>query len=181
MPPYPLELEAWWLTDGHRALQQLVDRNDIRISPSDCGYAQALQNRLMGFDKDRHLQFDLRESLPKIRLQKGIAFEQNPRKSLVLAAKLIFRSPEDGGMNHTRSMEGIGLVDAMETHRLRLLKYTFKMLQVDKSLSHHKQIIDELHRASSHNYEQFHLGFRAGVSWQPQHIFTLLLPPEFCH
>lgn len=163
MPPYPADLERWWLSSGHEALVQLLDMETIGFRPRECGFSQAAQTRLLRFDGDQHLEYKLRTQLPRIRALIGSDYGANPRKSLAEASRSIFRKPEDGGMDHSMALEGLGLLDAVETHRLRLLAATKKKAGPHASLDYHLNVIHALHQTASGRYAQFHMGFRTCV------------------
>lgn len=165
MPPYPLELEEWWLTQGYDALCELVDLSRTKIKPRECGFAQAVQQRLRTFDNDRNIPKQLHSQLPAIRASKKIDYASNPRKNLRIALTSIFKSPEDRGIDYRRAIEGLGYLDAMEAHRRRLVATTRLALDNTKPVETYAPLIEELDRTASLRYGHFHMGFRACVGY----------------
>lgn len=166
MPPSPTYLEDWWLTSGHEALAQLVDRNGLGLSPRDVGFAQAAHRKIRAFDNNRQLQSRLQSDWQADLESQGIDFEANPRKRLKEAAQEIFKTPQDGEINSKEALKGLGFLDAAEIRRIRLLTATQLALALELRTSDEEQaqIIRELHRTASNRYAQFHMGFRASVS-----------------
>ncbi|KAF7550407.1 hypothetical protein G7Z17_g5744 [Cylindrodendrum hubeiense] len=163
MPPFAPELEEWWLGSGYEALIQLVAPGDDAIDPQECGFAQHIQRRLCALDNDRALQADLEAAWPTIRIMRGINYVANPRKRLKEASTSIFRQVEDGGIDLSRVLEGLGYLDAMEVHRLRLMKATRGAMEITAPEKRHLQVVDELDRQASIHYRHFHLGFRTCI------------------
>lgn len=166
MPPFAPELEEWWLGHGYDALTRLVDPGDDALKPEECGFAQDVQRRLRALDNDHLLQAKLKEAWPAIRAARGINYVANPRKQLKEASSTIFKPVEDGGMDQSRVLEGLGYLDAMEVHRLRFLKATRSAMEVTTPEKRHLQVVDELDRQATIHYRHFHLGFRTCVSDQ---------------
>ncbi|KAM5345719.1 hypothetical protein ACJ41O_011580 [Fusarium nematophilum] len=163
MPPFAAELEEWWLDSGYEELTRLLDGNGNQVNPRQCGFAQHVQSRLLAFDNDRTLQARIQEEWPAIRAARGIDYEANPRKNLREAACNIFRRPEDGGINYARVMDGLGYLDAMEVHRLRLMEATKVAIEAGSPEDHQLQLLAELHRTASTNYRSSHAGFRTCI------------------
>ncbi|KPM38435.1 hypothetical protein AK830_g8137 [Neonectria ditissima] len=163
MPPFPTELEEWWLSCGYEELVHLVDPPDDALKPQECGFAQEVQRRLCALDNDRSLLAEINEAWPAIRVSRGVNFVANPRKHLKEASRSIFRLVEDGGMDQSRVLEGLSYLDAMEVHRLRLMKATRSAIEVSVPDDRHLQVADELDRQASIHYRHFHLGFRTGI------------------
>ncbi|KAF4963749.1 hypothetical protein FZEAL_10918 [Fusarium zealandicum] len=163
MPPFAAELEEWWLRNGYEALVDLVDSHDDHISSRQCGFAQHMQRRLLAFDNDRTLQIKLEETWPGIRVSRNVNYQANPRKNLREAALNIFQSSEEGGINFVRVMDGLGYLDAMEIHRLRLMEATRVAVEASCPDDHQFKVLEELHRTTSANYKHFHTGFRTCI------------------
>ncbi|KAH6997208.1 hypothetical protein EDB80DRAFT_585506 [Ilyonectria destructans] len=160
MPPFAPELEEWWLGRGYDALTRLVDPGDDALKPQECGFAQDVQRRLCALDNDRALQAEIKEAWPAIRAARGINYVANPRKQLKEASGTIFKPVEDGGMDQSRVLEGLGYLDAMEVHRLRFMKATRSAMEATAPEKRHLQVVDELDRQATIHYRHFHLGFR---------------------
>jgi hypothetical protein len=150
MPPYPDELEEWWLTGGRDALRRLIDVSEVGSKPREFGFSQAIQHRLRAFDTEREIHNELILRLPEIRASRQIDFSANPRKSMTEASQNIFKKPEDGGMDYSRALEGLGQLDAMEFHRRRLLAATSKAISRGFPLTNHQRVIQELDRTARH-------------------------------
>ncbi|KAJ3519523.1 hypothetical protein NM208_g14094 [Fusarium decemcellulare] len=163
MPPAPAELEEWWLIDGYEALVRLVDDNGGQIDPRQCGFAQDIRRKLLAFDNDHTLEAKIREGLSRIRATKTTSSETLPSKCLADLCRDIFRRPEDGGINHDRVMDGLGYLDAMEVHRLRLVEAAQEANQNEPREDHRHQLLEELHRAASAHYRPMHASFRTYV------------------
>ncbi|KAH7146396.1 hypothetical protein EDB81DRAFT_883816 [Dactylonectria macrodidyma] len=159
MPPFAAELEEWWLTSGHEILTRLLDPNND-LNPQECGFAQDVQRKLRALDNDPALQAEIKAAWPAIRSAKGINYGANPRKHLKEASSNIFRHTGDGGIDRSRLLDGLGYLDAMEFHRLRLMKATKSAMETTALEKHQAQLVDELdHHASTH-YRRFHMVFR---------------------
>ncbi|KAK7413187.1 hypothetical protein QQX98_007911 [Neonectria punicea] len=163
MPPFAAELEEWWLSCGYEELVRLVDPPEDALKPQECGFAQEVQRRLCAIDNNRALQAEINAAWPAIRAARGINFVANPRKHLKEASRSIFRRVEDGGMDHSRVLDGLSYLDAMEVHRLRLVKATRSAMEVSTPDNRHLQVADELDRQASIHYHHFHLGFRTST------------------
>ncbi|KAF4994502.1 hypothetical protein FDECE_13100 [Fusarium decemcellulare] len=163
MPPAPAELEEWWLIDGYEVLVRLVDDNGGEIDPRQCGFAQDIRRKLLAFDNDHTLEAKIREGLSRIRATKTTSSETLPSKCLADLCRDIFRRPEDGGINHDRVMDGLGYLDAMEVHRLRLIEAAQEANQNEPQEDHRHQLLEELHRAASAHYRPMHASFRTYV------------------
>ncbi|KAF7562373.1 hypothetical protein G7046_g1732 [Stylonectria norvegica] len=163
MPPFAAELEEWWLSCGLASLTSLVDSNELDLIPQDCGFAQALQRILRNFDNDRTLQDDIQATWPAIRAARGIDYNANPRKRLKEASRSIFQRSEDGGIDASRVMDGLGYLDAMEIHRLRLVKATKAAMQAASPEERHYQVVEELHQTATRHFGHFHMGFRTST------------------
>lgn len=81
MPPFPDELEEWWLTDGRDSLRRLVETSQTGLKPQNSGFAQAIQHRLRVFDNDRPTQRELTRRVPEIHKSRQHDFGDNPRKA----------------------------------------------------------------------------------------------------
>lgn len=163
MPPFATELEQWWLTFGLEALTRLVTLTDNDPKPHECGFAQALQRRLRSFDNSQAIRADILEKWPKIRAARGIDYDVNPRKHLREASHGIFRRLEDGGIDYARATDGLGFLDAMEVHRLRLHEATRIAMGAGAPEKQQAHVVEELHRTATLHYGQFHMGFRICV------------------
>lgn len=164
MPYCAADLEAWWLAHGRDALDKLVSPQGLGLEPRECGFAQAVQHRLRVFDNDHEIEKALRSSLNKMAAAKALKLEFNPRRKMHEATRTIFRKPEDGGVDHSRALEGLEYLDLMELHRRRLLAATRAAMAVGVPEEHHPHVIEELHRQTAFRYRQFHMGLRACVS-----------------
>ncbi|CAM1509133.1 Fc.00g028720.m01.CDS01 [Cosmosporella sp. VM-42] len=160
MPPFAAELEEWWLSCGYEPLTRLVDSADSDPKPKECGFAQAIQRKLRNFDNDRVIRADIQATWPAIRAARGIDYEANPRKRLKEASRSIFKRPEDGGLNQLQAMDGLGYLDAMEVHRLRLVEATKIAMDAGAPEASQVQVIKELHSTATAHYGHFHMGFR---------------------
>ncbi|KAH6896873.1 hypothetical protein B0T10DRAFT_583522 [Thelonectria olida] len=163
MPPFAAELEEWWLGPGSEALTSLVDPGGTAPKPQECGFAQDIRHRLCSFDNNRALQADLEAAWPAIRAARSINYSANPRKHLKEASRNIFLRAEDGAMNKSRVMDGLGYLDAMEAHRLHLMKATKRVIDHSTTSDQHLLAIKELHRQALVHYGHFHLGFRTCI------------------
>lgn len=149
---------------------------DMVLKPSDCGFAQAAQHRIRSFDNDQAITDELRSMVPFMMSTRLFDYEANPRKSLVEATKNIFRKPEDGGLDHKRAMEGLGLLEAAERHRRRQVSSFKQQIAQGYPLINHNNMVHELDRTATSRYDNFHMGFRALVSTLlgKLHLFALV-------
>lgn len=76
---------------------------------------------------------------------------------------MIFLRTQDGGMVKSQVMDGLGYLDAMEAHRLHLMKATHTAIDNSTIDEQHLLAVKELDRQALIHYGQFHLGFRTCV------------------
>jgi hypothetical protein len=164
MPVYAPEIERWWLSSGADAFDQLFDVPSFGKKARECGFAQAAHHRLRVVDNDSALQAKFRSSLPEIRSSEPFNYAANPRRNLALASLHVFKHPDDGGLDYSLAMQGLGLLDAAEVHRLRIFSHTKTTLEKYPIAENYLPILEELHRTASLHYGQCHMGFRACVS-----------------
>lgn len=129
MPVYAPEIERWWLSSGADAFDQLFDVPSLGKKARECGFAQAAHHRLRVVDNDSALQAKFRSSLPEIRSSEPFNYAANPRRNLALASLHVFKHPDDGGLDYSLAMQGMGLLDAAEVHRLRIFSHTKTTLE----------------------------------------------------
>ena len=173
MPPFAAELEEWWLSCGYEPLTRLVQPTERDPKPKECGFAQAMQRKLRNFDHDRAMEADIQATWPAIRAARGIEYAANPRKRLKEASRSIFKRPEDGGMDQGQVMDGLGYLDAMEVHRLRLVETTKIAMDSGVPEDSQVQVIKELHHTATIHYGHFHMGFRICVR-HPTYLSTFI-------
>ena len=176
MPVYAPGIERWWLSGGADAFEQLFDVPSSGKKAQECGFAQAAHHRLRVVDNDNALQAKFRSSIPDIRSNEPFNYAANPRRNLALASLHVFKHPDDGGLDYSLVMEGLGLLDAAEVHRLRIFSSTKTTLEKYSMAEKYLPIIEELHRTASLHYGQCHMGFRACVRPLP----SSSLPPSTC-
>lgn len=167
MPSHPADLEAWWLSGGRNALNRVVELATLSLNHDDCGFAQVLRSRLIKFDYNQQLHAELEASLPQISAFNGLDYGANPRKNLLAVTQNVFRRNEDGGMNSEYVLEGIGLIDSVERHRLRLLEATTERIGTNPRFKPHRKALDQLHQAADDRYMVVHKGLRGCVSPLP--------------
>ncbi|EWG52899.1 hypothetical protein FVEG_11486 [Fusarium verticillioides 7600] len=163
MPPYPAELETWWLGIGYEALKQLVNGESDDLDSRQCGFAQQMQTRLLAFDNDQTIQASIQTAWPAIRAARGVDYDANSRKNSKYIASNIFRKPHDGGIDFERAMDGLGYLDAIEIRRLRLLEATHAAMETILPTESQLQMLQELDRTSTANFRLLHAGFRAFI------------------
>ncbi|KAG5809278.1 hypothetical protein H9Q74_005662 [Fusarium xylarioides] len=163
MPPYPAELETWWLGIGYEALKQLVNDESDDLNSRQCGFAQQMQTRLLAFDNDQTIQASLQTTWPAIRAARGVDYDANSRKNSKYIAYNIFRKPHDEGIDFERAMDGLGYLDAIEIRRLRLLEATHAAMETISPTESQLQMLQELDRTSTANFRLLHAGFRACI------------------
>ncbi|KAK5995492.1 hypothetical protein PT974_03900 [Cladobotryum mycophilum] len=164
MQPYPLEIEQWWLEFGQNLLAELVHEDALGgISSRECGFAQAVQRKIRAFDNDKGLQEQVCAGLVGISGSRTTNYLANTRKLLGDSIAQIFRNPDDEGINVELAMEGLGYLDAMETQRYRLVAATQEALEACEPGDSNAAVVEELHRAATKRYAQFHMGFRATI------------------
>ena len=164
MPLFAAELEKWWLSHGQDAIYRLVNPDEDGPRPHECGFAQAIQRRLRNFDNDKTIQDHLNSSWKSVLGSSSADYDVNPRKHLKDASRTIFRRLEDGGIDRSRAMEGLGYLDSMEIQRCQLIEATKLAMKTGFAEQHHKHVIEELHRTATHHFSLFHMGFRVCVS-----------------
>ncbi|KAF4589240.1 hypothetical protein GQ602_003129 [Ophiocordyceps camponoti-floridani] len=174
MPPCPADLEAWWLGPGLPSLVHLVDATELPVTPKQCGFPQAVQQRLRAFDNSQELVGSLADAMADLAAEKAFSHDFNPRKKMHEAMRCIFRRQEDGGIDSDRALEGLEYLDAMEMHRQRLLKATSIASEVSPPDAQQSQLINELHRQATFHYRQLHMGLRASMVFT-----TVVLMEEF--
>lgn len=164
MLPSASFLYRWWLGPGRDALAELVDPDSLGSYPGDVGFAQQLWLKLEAFDDDCSFRDCLRSQWTRESGSCSAPRGSNPRKLLNEAAVGIFRASNDGGINRSRVLEGLGYLDMAEVQRLELMSAI--QLALDRPCPNFKQaqVIEELHRAASKRYEQFHMSLRSYVS-----------------
>ncbi|PFH58907.1 hypothetical protein XA68_13056 [Ophiocordyceps unilateralis] len=124
MPPRAADVEGWWLRPGYQAIVQVVDASELPVRSHQCGYAQAVQQRLRAFDHSHELADSLSEAMATLAANGAFARDFNPRKKVHETMRCIFRRPDDGGINGDRALDGLEFLDAMEMHRQRLVSAT---------------------------------------------------------
>ncbi|KOS17723.1 hypothetical protein ESCO_002753 [Escovopsis weberi] len=164
MPPYPHEIEEWWLTNGSAILEWLTHPRALGgISSRTCGFAQAVQKKLRNFDNDIKLQEQVRAGVLEICASRTDRRPLNARRLLLDSVNLIFRNSDDEGINIERAMEGLACLDAMETQRGRLVAATQEALKACEPTDAHAFLVQELHTSAARRYRQFQMGFRATI------------------
>ncbi|RDA93054.1 hypothetical protein CP533_0701 [Ophiocordyceps camponoti-saundersi (nom. inval.)] len=166
MPPSATDLESWWLDPGLPSLIHLVDGSELSVSPRQCGFAQAVQQRLRAFDHNHEMANSLATAMGNLGNERAFDQEFNPRKKMHEAMRCIFRRPEDGGLVGERALEGLDFLDSMEMHRLRLVSATSAAVASAGLNLQYSQLVEELHRQTSFHYRQLHMGLRASVLMQ---------------
>ncbi|RDA87602.1 hypothetical protein CP532_3965 [Ophiocordyceps camponoti-leonardi (nom. inval.)] len=166
MPPSAADLESWWLGPGLPSLIHLVDSSELAVSPRQCGFAQAVQQRLRAFDHNHEVANSLAHAMAVLGAERAFDQEFNPRKKMNEAMRCIFRRPEDGGLDGERALEGLEFLDSMEIHRQRLVSATSAVMATAALTQQHSQLIEELHRQASFHYRQLHMGLRASILMQ---------------
>ncbi|KAI9147664.1 hypothetical protein HJFPF1_12694 [Paramyrothecium foliicola] len=161
MPLYAPEIERWWLTSGVAALTNLLDTQTFGKKPGECGFSQVAQSKIRIFDNDRTLLAEFRASMPGLQAGQALNYAANPRRNLSLAALHVFRNPEEGGLNYSKVMEGLALIDAVEVHRVRVLAAAQSTLGKHAIAESYRPIMEEIHQTASLHYSQCHMGFRA--------------------
>ncbi|RCI11745.1 hypothetical protein L249_7610 [Ophiocordyceps polyrhachis-furcata BCC 54312] len=162
MPPSAADLESWWLGPGLPSLVHLVDSSELPVNARQCGFAQAVQQRLRAFDHNHDVATSLADAMAVLGAETAFQHELSPRKKMHEAMRCIFRRPEDGGLDGERALEGLEFLDSMEMHRQRLVSATSPAALTQQ----HSQLIEELHRQASFHYRQLHMGLRASVLMQ---------------
>lgn len=164
MPPCTIDLEDWWLSRRNQVSTFLLDPRHLGIKSEECGFSQAVQQRLRSFDNNQTMQAELRSRMLEISAQKAFDCGHSPRAGLHEATRLIFRRPDAGGVDFSRALHGLDCIDAMETHRLRVLSATRLAMASGLSEVGHSHLIEELHRQATIRYKHCHMGLRATVS-----------------
>lgn len=167
MPIYPSELTEWWMTCGYDSLVTLVDCDALGHKPQDVGFAQAAQHQLRSFDNNHQIHEQLHAAAPGLQASSPSNYEANRRKNLNDAAHRIFKAPKDGGVVYDYALQGLGFLDAMEAHRLRLLTTVENAMVAEYVDDGRARVAQELHQTAAKRYNQFYMGFRASVSISP--------------
>lgn len=165
MPAYAADLEQWWLTSGREAISRLLDLENLDFKPRECGFAQEVQHKIREFDANNDIYDALEGKLEESSNVHGVSLTANHRKLMKEALCEIFKSPVDGGLVESLAVEGLGYLDAVEEHRRRLVSATRSTIEDTGFVHAHVDIIEELDRAATFHYGQFHMGFRACVSF----------------
>ncbi|CAH0037682.1 unnamed protein product [Clonostachys solani] len=163
MPPYPIELQKWWMSSGYDFLTKLFEIDHLNCKQRDVGFAQTVQRRLRGFDNDQNIHEQLQGAILDIRKSLHIRYDSNRRKKLKEAAHYVFRRPDDGGLVQEHALEGLGYLDAMEIHGLTLFTAAKLSAEFGACEPGLFELAEELHQAASKRYGQFHMGFRARI------------------
>lgn len=164
MPPSVSYLFYWWLGPGRDALVQLIDQEHLGISPGEVGFAEAVRNSLDDFDNDTDLHDLLRSNwLQDCQSEAIVHLGSNPRRTLKAAANGIFNQSGSNGIPLSRALDGLGLLDDVETHRLRLLSAIQHSGEASMISPEELQIIQGLHGAATKRYRRSQLGFRGCV------------------
>lgn len=165
MPPFPVELETWWLGPGTHLLTQLLHGKDRTSNPREIGFVQATQRRLRSFDHCRDAPDQIEQKWPSLRSARGFDYDANPRKKLKESLETTFRKIDDGGIDHSRVMDGLGVLDTVEVRRLQLIEATKLALRACVISERRRvSLVEELHGAAGRRFAQCHMGFRVCVS-----------------
>ncbi|VUC25450.1 unnamed protein product [Clonostachys rosea] len=163
MPPYPIELQKWWISSGYDFLTKLFEIDHLNCKQRDVGFAQTVQRRLRAFDNDHTIHEQLQGAIPDIRKSLCIRYDSNRRKKLKEAAHYVFRRPNNGGLVQEHALEGLGYLDAMEIHGVTLFTAAKLSAESEACEPGFFELAEELHQAASKRYGQFHMGFRARI------------------
>ena len=157
----PPGIEQWWLTTGLDQLAQLVDIDTLRPEQSNESMLSMLQRRLRAFDGDQVISSQTRENLTSA---KNVQNRSNPRRQLTWGIRHVFKKLQDGGLDHRGAVDGLTMLESVETRRLQLVEATTAAVPSRRSIrDSNLQLIEVLHHSTTEKYRSFQLGLRVYV------------------